>query len=456
MHLLAWWLGAGAKREGPKGGFIYALDITPIMRSLPTEAQAGLLQDEGAAWDGIPTYEWYNDTHRPPHTREATPAEAHILGEGGKSLCNIDAPLRYHRLAAAGKHVVWSNEGLDIVASPPNAVGSVVIDDVDSVLGETIEHGVLLSDDSVINMSQPFLGPVNTEWHYKSGLRYPLITTGDLRFTDSFALTSFHPVGRAQKTGHFGAASALLFGGMTQSFLSKAYVHLEVWGTVRKEVLAAAAPGDGSQWAADAANLSVPISMSRQLDDSIVYWGLWAEPSDPAEPAPPSRYNHASVSIPMCAVTRHADPFKAFPMHPLAELRQGLQEEWAAACQKETGDFPLPSPPPGLPPTATANSEFHYQGLGASIALPHPSRLSEPMSVALDGYLEVLREGRFGSRSAGWEACFITPAGFPRWPGVTARLLLERIRDVAPENLLMLKGGCRSESRSLQESALCL
>ena len=462
--------------EGPKGGFVYVLDITPFVRHFPTEVQLGL--DPGLAAPTPRKFPRSFDAHvdeplpHPPNSSvpgPMTPWEAWAFEMCSNSTwpptpcsprssdrfysvsahskyhpsyyeqlfekraddiwCNPNLPPpRWHRVHSLGLHFEQFADGLELVSAPPTWKSSALVEDIDAeVAAGRFERTSWTHE--------PFIG--TGEWvverEGKRTFTVPFLTANPAltaqEASDSVQGTHSIPVGYAGTYGELGVPSILLFGGnMGGAFMGGQYL-LEVFFTVPPHAI--------QNWTDADANREglTNSSFSASLDQFLTPWGGWSDVGHIPGRSPKTAYGPASTEIPV------PEPL----LHPSAAVPGGILEPNTTATlfQHSTSNVHLPSACEGWP---SSTNDLHYISESGRAAL----------QTAKENYIAAVKAGAFGSHSGGWSLAFFTPAGFARWPDEALAIADEISKDRKTETLMAVVGGCTQQRTRTLEYIGCM
>ena len=426
---------------GPGGAPAYVLDLTPIYRQLPRAARLGL-DPRLASWLGVP--EATQGDQAPPSppssptgptewhiTSDATGApawEAQLFGEHTEpcalAACNLPL-LRWHRVYALGNHVEWTPMGLHLMTPPRGTVSAVFPEEVKEKDVEKAANGQRFYDYEA----------ANTITHANNGsatsprFRYPLLVTRvDETVSASPEGISYAVATNLGMTGRLGwlGVSATGYGGGIQGmlFITEGLVTLEIMAVVEPAALEgiwndSAAIQPGALERMDPAH-------SQDLDEAVVFWGLWGDIDSQQGLSPPGLSGVGSAEVPLSqlGVPRLQD---AVPNHPLVH--------WSS--MDEAASFPLSS------------------SLIEDLEEVGPGFRSSHLAMAIRSWEVLVEASAYGSTALSYDLALWEPGGFARWPGVVKVIAEEIADDLSRESVLLIPGGCLRPHRSIVDFMLC-
>ena len=431
--------------SGVAKGPVYILDLTPLYRGFPEYAQLGLDPRLSTAVDGVPlTSEGgqFPPLNNGPNvcsdgsfvTSGETCWEHQVLNGGHGNWCDV-APLRWHRVAAAGRHLKWTPAGLVIeMASEEDDSSATVIDINDG-------DGKLLEEVNGRNGSV-FIGYNDTEWaldcnathsdfdkalckdlrRVTPGLRYPILGAGQ-RLSGGVEGTQRFAGGPGIRAGFIGASSLVVYGGYVRILPpSTIMVALELWATIRPSSIAIGRQHRHALGAED-------------HDESIVFWGLWSTGSGQHSPIPDVSYGNTVTTLSNCYFPGLFNFSALVPSHPLANALD-LSKELESMCSYDSDHTTIDPDSWGRLPTGVASGSSVFQASYGSVVFPNASP-QVIIDTAVAGWKAVVDHSAFGSSAWGFSAALVTSQGMAQWPARVVRSLYEITRERSFEQLMI-------------------
>ena len=399
-------------------GTTYALDMSPLYRTLPLFVQAGLDQ-EWVAWENRPPWE---TALFPP------PSEDPSMCQG------VEAPLRWHRLHAALHATLSANHGLS-VQLPPRDIpwGHWVSEEEESALERSCD-GPLSP-----NCTAPYLGPAaaHTEEAVPQSLdncsavsptllRYPLLHP-TAAFHRSAFLSASHSLSVAMgpqgRLGHLGAPATLLHGGVTTGRLLSGSTVVEVFGAFDAM--------HSSRWEGDPPALSPTFQFPQRLSHSgpptrdavPLFWATWSDLGDTQGEPPPAMFGATTLDVPASLM---GSPFV-------------------------TDTLPTPGNAFVDPAAAAFIDEVAQQ---LEVDSDHPTAVTAALSTI--EYIKVLTSGAFGHHAATYGSALIQGNGFALTTDTAAENAASIHEEWSREHFMLLIGGCKAPRNSIFGFLVCL